>query len=86
MNQRLYEQSSIDTAILKGKHIGRSERRAEDEAVGRTAERSEIQENVVLNGHHKGLTIETLSAITGLTPGQIIEILKRHGLIYFKDS
>ena len=37
------------------------------------------QETIVVNCHQAGLSIETISTITGLTPEQITEILLRHG-------
>ena len=39
----------------------------------------EQQENVVINSHRAGLSIETISTITGLTHEQIIKILGKHG-------
>jgi len=50
---------------------------ARGEAIGRTAEKV----NVVINSHKAGLPVETISSIIGLTTEQIIEILKRHGLM-----
>jgi len=38
-------------------------------------------EKVVINSHRAGYSTETISSITGLTSEQIIEILKRQGLI-----
>ena len=70
---------------IKGEAKGRAKGRAEGEAIGlekgETKGRTEVQENVVINSHRAGLPIETISTITGLTPEQITEILKRHGLI-----
>ena len=43
--------------------------------------RAKEQENTVLNSYRAGIPIETISIITALTPDQITEILKRHGLI-----
>jgi predicted transposase/invertase (TIGR01784 family) len=84
LEQRLYERNSINTAVQKGHFKGREEGlakgRAEGEAIGRAAERTEIQENGVLNGHRAGYPIEVISTITGLTPEQITEILKQNGL------
>ena len=59
----------------KGRKEGHAEGRAEGRKEGRAEERKELQENVVLNCHRSGLPVETISAITGLTPEQIIEIL-----------
>jgi len=85
LKQRLYEQSSINTATMKGETKGEAKGLAkglaEGEAIGRAAERAEIQENVVINSHKSGLSVETISSITGLTSDRIIEILKRHGLM-----
>ena len=89
LKQRLYEQSSISTAIMKGETKGEAKGRAEGEAIGlekgeaigRAAERTEVQEKVVINSHQAGLAVETISSITGLTSDRIIEILKRHGLL-----
>jgi len=38
-------------------------------------------EKVAINAKKSGYAIEAISAITGLTPEQINEILKRHKLI-----
>ena len=86
-------ESEILTAFSDGEIKGRVEGRAEGEAIGlekgeaiglekgnaigRTAEK----ENVVINSHKAGLSNEAISTITELTIEQIIEILKRHGLI-----
>jgi len=51
------------------------------EARGRAAERAEVQEKVVINSHQAGLPVETISTVTGLTTGQITEILQRRQLL-----
>jgi len=38
-------------------------------------------EKVIINGHKAGMTIETISIFTGLTIGQINEILEKNGLL-----
>jgi flagellar biosynthesis/type III secretory pathway protein FliH len=113
LKQKLYERSTINTAIRKGEYKGRAEGEAkglakglakgrtegraeglaegeakgraegltEGESKGRAAERTEVQENVVTGSYRAGLPIETISTITGLTPEQITEILKKHKLI-----
>jgi predicted transposase/invertase (TIGR01784 family) len=71
--------------LVEGRAEGLVEGRAEGEAIGiekgevigRTAEK----ENVVINSHKAGVPITTISTITGLTVEQVIEILKRNGLI-----
>ena len=89
-------ETAIDTGMAKGLaqglERGRAEGRAEGlvegraegfvegEAKGRAAERTEVQENMVINCHQAGLPVETISTITGLTPEQVTEILKRHGI------
>ena len=50
-------------------------------AEGRVEGRVEGLENVVTNSHKANYSIESISTITGLTPEQILEILKRNGLI-----
>jgi len=71
-----YQQWKIDamtaTAMIENA-------REEGEAIGRALERTELQERVVIKCHHEGLPVETIASITGLTPGQITEILNRHG-------
>ena len=41
------------------------------------AEKQAQMKNTVINCHHEGLSIDTISNITGLTPQQITEILKK---------
>jgi predicted transposase/invertase (TIGR01784 family) len=69
----------------EGEAIGLEKGRAEGETIGiekgRVEGRTELQENVVINSHKVGLPVETISSITGLTAEQLIEILKRRGLI-----
>jgi predicted transposase/invertase (TIGR01784 family) len=97
LKQSLYERGSIKTAIrkgeakgrakglaegeAKGRVKGRAEGLAEGEAKGRAAERTEVQENIIINSFKAGYSVESISAITGITPEKIIEILKLHGLI-----
>ena len=63
-------------ALYKGLTEGLSK----GEAIG-DAERIKMQEDVVINSHKAGLPVEIISSITGLTSKQMIEILKRNGLI-----
>ena len=60
--------------LEKGEAIGLEK----GEAIGRFAERSELQENTVINSNRAGLSKEIISAITGLTLDQIKEILRRN--------
>ena len=55
--------------------------RAEGEAIGLEKGEAIGLEKVVVNSHHAGYQIETISSVTGLTPEQILEILNRHGLM-----
>jgi predicted transposase/invertase (TIGR01784 family) len=79
IDNQLYERGAISTAIMKGEYRGRAEGEAKGRTEGRAEGRAEVQENVVLNGHRAGYSIETISTITGLTFEQITEILNRHG-------
>ena len=39
------------------------------------------KEEAVIRGHNKGHSIDTIAEFTNLTPDQIIEILKKYGLM-----
>jgi len=90
--QMRHELTELESAHFSGHYEGRAEGRAEGEAIGLEKgeaiglEKGEAigriaeKENVVVNSHREGFSIETISTITGLTSEQIIEILKRHGL------
>ena len=65
--------------IAKGEAVGLAKGKAERDQL--KAELQSSQENMVINSHQAGLPVETILSITGLTAEQIIEILKRHGLI-----
>jgi len=67
-----------DNTVAKLK--GKAEGLVEGEAIGRAEGAAKIQEQSVLNANRKGIPVETISFITGLTPEQITEILKRQGL------
>jgi len=71
------EKTISEGSLARGEAIGLEK----GEAIGRTAERTEVQKKVVINSHKAGLPVETISFITGLTSEQTIEILIRHGLI-----
>ena len=53
----------------------------DEELVKKDKELVKKDENMVINSHKAGFSVETISTVTGLTPEQITEILKRHGLI-----
>ena len=60
------ERSLIGDALLKG--------RADGEAKGRIEERQKM----ILNSYQAGFTVETISAITGLTPDEIKKIFENN--------
>ena len=70
-------ESEILTAFTDGEIKGEIKGLAKGRAEGRAEEK----ENVVINTYKAGFSIENISIATGLTSEQIIEILKRHGLI-----
>jgi predicted transposase/invertase (TIGR01784 family) len=78
---QLYERGAISTAIMKGEYRGEAKGRAEGRAEGLAEGEAKGQEKTAINSHKAGLPIATISTITGLTPEQITEILKRQGLI-----
>jgi hypothetical protein len=61
----------------EGEAIGLKKGKAEGEAIGLKKGKAEV----VLNSFRAGLPAETISTITGLSPGQILEMLKRHGFM-----
>jgi len=67
------ERSVMSDALEKGEAIGLEK----GEAIGRAAERTEVQEKVVLNSRQAGLSVETIANITGLTHEQINEIIEQ---------
>ena len=79
------EQKGLAKGRAEGRAEGRVEGRAEGEAIGlekgETIGRNRAEENMVINSHKAGLSVETISSITGLTANRIIDILKRHGLM-----
>jgi len=92
-----YQRSVMQTGLIEGRveglvegeaiglEKGKAERdRLESERDQLEAKYNQLkkdQENIVINSRKAGLQLETISTITGLTPEQSIEILKRHGLI-----
>ena len=77
------ENTRVESARKEGRQEGEAivleKRKAERDQL--KAELKASHENVVIYSHKAGFPIETILSITGLAPEQIIEILKRHGLI-----
>jgi predicted transposase/invertase (TIGR01784 family) len=63
--------------LEKGLEKGKAER---DHLKTELKTAQKLQENVIINSRRSGLPLETISSITGLTPKQVIEILKQNGL------
>jgi hypothetical protein len=74
-------ETALDEGLVKGEAKGRAERLVEGLAEGRAKGRAEVQAEIVFNSHRAGYPIENIATVTGLTPEQITEILKRHALI-----
>ncbi len=70
VEERRIRDDEFSTAYLEG------------EMKGRAAERIEVQENIVIKSYQAGLSIETISSISGLTQEQIADIIQR----FFKIS
>jgi len=97
LDNKQLSDDAISTAILEGKEIGLEEGKAigleEGKAIGLEKgeaiglEKGEaigsekVTENTVIKGHLSGYSIEVISAFTGLTPEQIIDILKKHNYL-----
>jgi predicted transposase/invertase (TIGR01784 family) len=75
------ERSAINDALHKGEAIGLEKGKAIGVEEGKAIGKTEEKEQVVIKGHLAGLSLEAISNITELTIEQIIEILKRRGLI-----
>jgi predicted transposase/invertase (TIGR01784 family) len=79
------QKSQLYTAELKGvkrgreegREEGRAEGREEGEAIGKT----NTLEQVVIDGKQNGFSIEQIKLFSKLPEQQIIEILKKHGLM-----
>ena len=65
-----------ESALRKGETIGLEK----GEAIGLEKGEALGLEKAVINGHLAGYAVEAIATFTGLTPEQIIETLKRHGL------
>lgn len=74
-----YQKSVIKTGIIEGRAEGRAEGRIEGRIEGRAeglAEgRMEEQKKLVINCHETGISVETISKLTGLTLEEINMIL-----------
>jgi predicted transposase/invertase (TIGR01784 family) len=73
VEEKRIRESEIETAMDEGM--------AKGEARGEARGRAEVHENVVLNCHRAGYPIDAISTITSLTPEQITDIFRIHGLI-----
>jgi hypothetical protein len=77
--------SAFTDGIIKGHAEGHTEGRAEGleegEAIGLEKGEAKKNEQVVVNSHRAGISIEIIVTITGLKPERITEILKQHGLL-----
>ena len=78
--ERAVREGTRRDALAEGKAIGLEEGKAIGLEEGE-AKRVEQQENMVVNCRKEGLPVDTISKISGLTPEQITEILKRHGAL-----
>ena len=76
IDNKLLSDGAIRTALFEGEMKGLEK----GEVIGL----EKGLEKVAINGHLAGYTVEAISTITGLTPEQIIEILKRHNLYHMK--
>ena len=72
LQQTRYEQNSIDDAFSKGCAEGEAIGLEKGEAIGE----EKTYKTVVINAHRAGLSIETISSFTGLTPEEINRILE----------
>jgi len=73
-----YQRSVIETGKIEGRAEGRAEGLVEGEAIGLAKGQSEEQKKVVFNSYQTGLSVETISTITGLMYEDITKILKNH--------
>jgi len=80
IDQRVYEQSSLDNAYYKGEVTGLEKGEAigleKGEAIGIEKGKIEERKRVVINSHHAGIPAEAISAITGLTLEEVNEVLE----------
>jgi len=67
------ELSALSDALREGEAKGKAEGRAEGRAEGEAKERQKM----ILNSYQAGLTVETISVITGLTPEEIKRIVEK---------
>ncbi|MDR0756979.1 MAG: Rpn family recombination-promoting nuclease/putative transposase [Tannerella sp.] len=67
----------LEKGLVEGRMEGLAEGRKEGLAEGRKKEK----ENTAVNGFKNGLSIETVSSITGLSEDETVSILQKHGLM-----
>ena len=82
IDNKLLSDDAYFTARLEGRIAGEEEGRQEGRKEGRQEGRQEGEtiglEKAAINSYRAGLSVEAISTITGFTPEQITEILKRH--------
>ena len=71
------QKSELQTAEMKGEMKGEAKGRAEGLAEGKEKEKV----LVVIRGHNKGYSIDTIAEFTNLSNEEILKILKENGLI-----
>jgi predicted transposase/invertase (TIGR01784 family) len=72
------EKTLLAGAIRKGEAIGLEKGKTErDQLKAELQAAQKIQENMIVNMYRAGSPVETIADITGLTPGQVTEILKQ---------
>jgi predicted transposase YdaD len=86
MEMRSSDLSAIATSKREGRREGLVEGRAEGRADGIAEGRAEgkregeekAKKEVVIASNKAGLSIESIANITGLTPGEVLEIIKQN--------
>ena len=81
IDNRMLRDEAYKTAAFEGKIEGEAIGLEKGEAIGLEKGETIGLEKAAVNCHRAGYPVATISTITGLLPEQIIEILKRNGLI-----
>ena len=78
INQQVYEQSSLDSAYYSGRFEGEADGMEmglfEGEAIGLKKGKTTI----TLNLFKRGMSVEDIGDVTGLSKGQVDELIKKH--------